>query len=638
MRPSIICILSLITLSKIVDAGVIRRATCVKDGVEIPCVKVIENKDDFTYTNEEKKQMGRSWMKRNIPSSRQKGERKNWLFDDDDDNNDFWDSGMGDGIGSDKNDLGNGGFLWRDNDIDTGGSLWDHIFGGKDDIDDDNNDFWDSGMGDGIGGDKNDLGNGGNLWDNVLGNDNGDFGGLVGGSPGSGAGAGAPGGGAPGGNAPGGSGGFDGTFDLGDLLGGGGAPTGGAPTGGAPGGGAPGGGLDLGDLGGAPAGGAPGGAPGGNGGFDGTFDLGDLLGGGDASTGGSPGGGAPGGGLDLGDLGGAPAGGSTGSSGGFDGSFDMGDLLGGLGGLLGGSGGKTGGAGSGGINLGDLLGGGSSGGATSGGAPGGGIDLGGLGGAPAGGASPGAGAGAGASTGNTGAGSSTSSSGNLPIKPFTMTGFNGCSAQEKQILQNLIEDIKTYRAAGVYIVNNQNEDPNYQKIFTKYFKDPNTISQVQKVFGNVNNMESAEAYCSPSNDEPCMQNAMAYTYLYAKEFHVCPVFFKEAQFGTIDQHASEAASIVLHELTHCHGTDDYAYGEFDIDRLSADKASNNADTYRLFAMSSIYYLKEMKKAYNKNGENIDVLDDDYFERKIDFRDIPFTDVVINKKSKYVYSN
>ncbi|ORX78827.1 zincin [Anaeromyces robustus] len=231
--------------------------------------------------------------------------------------------------------------------------------------------------------------------------------------------------------------------------------------------------------------------------------------------------------------------------------------------------------------------------------------------------------------------SSNGNSSKIPIKNFSMTGFEGCNEQQKKILEGLIEDIKTYRAGAVYLLNNVNEDPSYQKIFDKYYKDPNAVAKVKKVFENVNGMESAAAYCEPENETSCAEGAMAWTYLHSREFHVCPVFFREAMFGTIPQHTSEASSIVLHEMTHCYGTDDYAYGEQNVSRLPAEQATNNADTYRLFAMSAIYYLKDMKKAYNANNVINNQNIDEFLEQIIDFRPISFTDKVIKRKDKMV---
>eukprot|EP00833_Pecoramyces_ruminatium_P014172 jgi/Orpsp1_1/1188204/evm.model.d7180000063202.1 len=210
----------------------------------------------------------------------------------------------------------------------------------------------------------------------------------------------------------------------------------------------------------------------------------------------------------------------------------------------------------------------------------------------------------------------------LPKQEFTMTDFQGCTQEQAQKLRVLIEDIKTYRAAGKYIVDNQSEDEMYNKIFLKYFKDNNVLSSVKKVFDNLNNMSTAKAYCETSANDVCNQNTLAWTYLNSREFHVCPIFFTRAMHGTIEKHTSEAASIVLHEMTHCYGTRDHAYGERDIEYLNASQAANNADTYRLYAMRAIYYLNE-KNGGMKKRELDDILND-----SIDFRAEPFEDKVI----------
>eukprot|EP00833_Pecoramyces_ruminatium_P014173 jgi/Orpsp1_1/1188205/evm.model.d7180000063202.2 len=209
----------------------------------------------------------------------------------------------------------------------------------------------------------------------------------------------------------------------------------------------------------------------------------------------------------------------------------------------------------------------------------------------------------------------------LPKQEFTMTGFQGCSQDQAQKLRVLIDDIKTYRAAGKYMVDNQGEDEMYKKIFLKYFKDNNILNSVKRVFDNVNNMSTAKAYCETANNV-CNQNTLAWTYLNSREFHVCPIFFTRAMHGTIAKHTSEAASIVLHEMTHCYGTRDHAYGERDIEYLNASQAANNADTYRLYAMRAIYYLNEKTGGMKKREL------DDMLEESIDFRAEPFEDKLI----------
>ncbi|OUM58367.1 hypothetical protein PIROE2DRAFT_64454 [Piromyces sp. E2] len=227
---------------------------------------------------------------------------------------------------------------------------------------------------------------------------------------------------------------------------------------------------------------------------------------------------------------------------------------------------------------------------------------------------------------NQGGGSSSSSS-SIPIKEFSMTGFHKCTSQQTQALQNLIEDIKTYRAAALYVAEHQDEDVNYNKIFLKYFKSNSVLSTVKRIFNDVNNMSVAEAYCEPSTDKTCSDNAIAWTYGDSREFHVCPDFFTDIiMHGTIEDHKSEAASIIVHELTHCFGSEDYAYGENNCDRLDPERASLNADTLKYFAMSSIYYLNDKKngKSMYKTGEE-----------RIDMREVPLRDKVIKRpKNRY----
>jgi len=171
---------------------------------------------------------------------------------------------------------------------------------------------------------------------------------------------------------------------------------------------------------------------------------------------------------------------------------------------------------------------------------------------------------------------------NIPLKKLTMTTFDKCNQQQSELLSSLIEDVKIYRAAAVYLLENQDEDVMYKKIFEKYFKDTTELSKVKKIFEDINNMTSIEVFCETVEDPACADGAMTWTYLESNEFHVCPIFFTYNTFGSISEHTSDASSFVIHELTHCLGIEDFAYGEDDISQLSPLSASNNADTYRLF--------------------------------------------------------
>ncbi|OUM69392.1 hypothetical protein PIROE2DRAFT_57442 [Piromyces sp. E2] len=225
------------------------------------------------------------------------------------------------------------------------------------------------------------------------------------------------------------------------------------------------------------------------------------------------------------------------------------------------------------------------------------------------------------SNGNTNNNANNNASNNnalgLDKKPFTMTGFINCNAEQKAKVERTIDDIITYRAAGLRVAKDTTDAQNKQ-IFVKFFKNEGVRNQVVKVLNNVNNMSTATAYCEPNTDSACRQQAIAWTYLNSREFHVCPAFFTQIFHGTIEKHTSEAASVILHELTHCFGTDDYAYGDAGCNRLDASKASNNADTFRLFCMNAIYHLNDKKSGIMRFTN----------DTNIDFRTEPFQDKVI----------
>jgi hypothetical protein len=59
MRQNTINILSLFALSSIVSAGVIKRTTCYKDGIEIPCIKAVKSDQESIDNENENKQKKR---------------------------------------------------------------------------------------------------------------------------------------------------------------------------------------------------------------------------------------------------------------------------------------------------------------------------------------------------------------------------------------------------------------------------------------------------------------------------------------------------------------------------------------------------------------------------------------------------
>jgi len=227
---------------------------------------------------------------------------------------------------------------------------------------------------------------------------------------------------------------------------------------------------------------------------------------------------------------------------------------------------------------------------------------------------------------NTHAPQATSTSSNdglgLDRKPLKMKGFINCNAEQKRIIERTINDIITYRAAGLKIAKDTS-DAHAKEIFKKYFKNEKYRNKVVKLLENVNNRNTVDAYCETNADDACREQAIAWTYLKSNQFHVCPAFFTKVLHGTINKHTSEAASVILHELTHCHGTDDFAYGEDKCAALNGAQSSNNADTFRLFCMKSIYYLNDKRDGVMKFA-----LDDN-----IDFRAEPFHDKVIIRKVK-----
>ena len=126
--------------------------------------------------------------------------------------------------------------------------------------------------------------------------------------------------------------------------------------------------------------------------------------------------------------------------------------------------------------------------------------------------------------------------------------------------------------------------------FTTWFKSTSVESKVQSIYNSVKNVQSTspKISCTDTYNDCSDGSALLYTIPSAKVIVPCP----NNGFWDFPQLAPQCsgddydkAGSMLHEMTHLYGTQDYAYGPDAAKALSASQASNNADTYEMYAES-----------------------------------------------------
>ena len=133
--------------------------------------------------------------------------------------------------------------------------------------------------------------------------------------------------------------------------------------------------------------------------------------------------------------------------------------------------------------------------------------------------------------------------------------------------------------------------------FSEYFKTTSSstrsavASVYQRIAGECDSSTSgvSREYCTDVYGA-CSSNVLAYT-LPSQSYMVnCPIYFSALPGLTRTCHAQDQATTTLHETTHLtqiQGTQDLGYGYAAVTRLSAAQATQNADTFALYA-NAIY--------------------------------------------------
>lgn len=126
--------------------------------------------------------------------------------------------------------------------------------------------------------------------------------------------------------------------------------------------------------------------------------------------------------------------------------------------------------------------------------------------------------------------------------------------------------------------------------YTTWFKSTSVASTVRNIYNDVAGVQttSPKISCVDTYGDCSDGSALLYTVPSANTIIPCPDNgfwdFPELSPTCADFDYDKGGSI-LHEMTHLYGTEDYAYGSSAARALSAAQASENADTYEMYAGS-----------------------------------------------------
>ncbi|KAL2064488.1 hypothetical protein VTL71DRAFT_4982 [Oculimacula yallundae] len=126
--------------------------------------------------------------------------------------------------------------------------------------------------------------------------------------------------------------------------------------------------------------------------------------------------------------------------------------------------------------------------------------------------------------------------------------------------------------------------------FTVWFKSTSVSSTVKNIYNSVAGLQtkSPKISCTDTYNDCSDGSALLYTVPSANVIVPCPNngYWEFPEFAaTCADDDYDRAGCILHEATHLFGTTDWAYGPAAAKALTATKASQNADTYEMYAGS-----------------------------------------------------
>lgn len=169
------------------------------------------------------------------------------------------------------------------------------------------------------------------------------------------------------------------------------------------------------------------------------------------------------------------------------------------------------------------------------------------------------------------------------IQKRTIT-YSGCTTAETTSLKVSVADAISMSSAAVTAAGNQAD------YYTTWFINSNYVSTVQGIYTDVSNVQTTAPLISCTDTYSDCTDGSALLYTVPSKNTIVPCenngfwdFPQESATCANDDY--DMAGSILHEMTHLYGTDDWAYGPTAAQKLTAAKASENADTYEMYAGS-----------------------------------------------------
>ncbi|ESZ97811.1 putative Neutral protease 2 like protein [Sclerotinia borealis F-4128] len=185
--------------------------------------------------------------------------------------------------------------------------------------------------------------------------------------------------------------------------------------------------------------------------------------------------------------------------------------------------------------------------------------------------------------------------------------YSSCSTAQTSSLKTTVSDAITL-ATNAYTAAGSAAD-----YFTTWFKSTSEETLVRSIYTDVKNVQtkSPKISCTDTYGDCSDGSALLYTVPTANVIVPCPNNgywgFPEYSSTCADFDYDRAGSL-LHEMTHLYGTEDWAYGPAAAKGLSAANAANNADTYEMYAGSTVHpsSLRHTNITYTYTPRNLHI--------------------------------
>jgi peptidyl-Lys metalloendopeptidase len=177
------------------------------------------------------------------------------------------------------------------------------------------------------------------------------------------------------------------------------------------------------------------------------------------------------------------------------------------------------------------------------------------------------------------------------IAALSVTGtnsFSSCNISQQSTLNTVRSSASTYASESLGYFNSGSKGLRYVTWFGLY--DPTLYNTVKSNYSAISSaIDTAGIHfdCSSLNDPPngyyCDANTVAYVFpSWPYDIYLCSSYWSFPVTGNFSE-----AGVVIHEMSHFYGTNDWAYGRSGSQSLASNippnKAITNADNYRYFS-------------------------------------------------------